>query len=116
MFKRLSKGCVIFMLREQIAVVGDADTILAFKTVGIDIFPANTAGEATEQIKLLARNYSVIFITEDLAELITDYLAKFRARPLPAIIPIPSAQGSTGYGMEQIKANVERAVGVNILK
>lgn len=103
------------MLKEQIAVIGDADTILAFKTVGIDIFPANTAGEATEQVKLLARNYSVIFITEDLAEQISDYLAKFRSRSLPAIIPIPSSQGSTGYGMENIAKNVERAVGSNIL-
>lgn len=103
------------MRKETIAVIGDKDLVLAFKSIGIDVFPANTAGEATEQIKKLARNYSVIFITEDLAEEIHDYIFKYRMRSVPAIIPIPSSQGATGFGMEGIKKDVERAIGADIL-
>lgn len=103
------------MRKEKIAVLGDSDIALAFKAIGMDVYNANSAGEASEQLKLLARNYSVIFITEDLAMQISDYIDKFKNRPYPAIIPIPSSKGSTGYGIENIKKDVEKAVGMDIL-
>lgn len=103
------------MRKEKIAVIGDKDLVLAFKAIGMDVFSANSAGEAYEQIKLLARNYSVIFITEDLAEQISDVIEKYRTEAYPAIIPIPSSEGSTGFGMSGIKKDVERAVGTDIL-
>ncbi|MDE6967294.1 MAG: V-type ATP synthase subunit F, partial [Clostridia bacterium] len=78
-------------------------------------FNANSAGEASEKLRLLARNYSVIFITEDLAVQIAEQIEKFRSRTYPAIIPIPSSKGATGYGIENIKKDVEKAVGTDIL-
>ena len=41
--------------------------------------------------------------------------AKYKDMPLPAITVIPSAKGSLGYGMANIKSAVERAVGADIL-
>ena len=47
---------------------------------------------------------------------ITTGLSTFLSRvPYPAIIPIPDALGSKGTGMKTLKANVEKAVGVDIL-
>lgn len=103
------------MRKEKIAVLGDKDLILAFKAIGMDVFSADTASDAQEQLKLLARNYSVIYITEDLAEMIEDDIEKYRTRAYPAIIPIPSSKGASGFGMAGIKKDVERAVGTDIL-
>ncbi len=103
------------MRKEKIAVLGDSDITLAFKAIGMDVFNANSAGEASEKLRLLARNYSVIFITEDLAVQIAEQIEKFRSRTYPAIIPIPSSKGATGYGIENIKKDVEKAVGTDIL-
>lgn len=103
------------MRKEKIAVLGDGDLVLAFKAIGMDVFSANSAGEASEQLKLLARNYSVIFITEDLAREIPEHIEKFKTKAYPAIIPIPSADGVSGFGVESIRKDVERAVGTDIL-
>jgi len=103
------------MRKEKIAVLGDSDLVLAFKAIGMDTFSAHNAGEASEQLKLLARNYSVIFITEDLAMLISEHIAKFKTKAYPAIIPIPSSAIATGFGVEAVKKDVERAVGMDIL-
>lgn len=103
------------MRKEKVAVIGDNDLILAFKAVGMDVFPANTAGEASEQLKITAREYSIIFITEDLCEQISDLVDKYRTRSYPAVIPIPSSQGSTGFGLLGVKKDVERAIGTDIL-
>lgn len=103
------------MRKEKIAVLGDSDITLAFKAIGMDVYNANSAGEASEKLRLLARNYSVIFITEDLAMNISEQIERFRNRTYPAIIPIPSSNGSTGYGIDNIKKDVEKAVGTDIL-
>ena len=50
------------MRKEKIAVLGASDITLAFKAIGMDVYDANSIGEASEKLKLLARNYSVIFI------------------------------------------------------
>ena len=46
---------------------------------------------------------------------IEEQIARYRSRTYPAIIPIPSSNGSTGYGIENIKKDVEKAVGTDIL-
>lgn len=103
------------MRKEKIAVLGDGDLVMIFKAIGMDVFSANSAAEAQEQLKLLARNYSVIFVTEEIAVSIADHIAKFKTKAYPAIIPIPSSAGVGGIGIEGIKKDVERAVGTDIL-
>lgn len=103
------------MRENKIAVIGDKDSILAFKAIGIEVFPINEASEARETLKILARKYAVIFITEDIAIEINDVVSRYKTRPYPAVIPIPSSQGSNGYGMSCIKKDVEKALGADIL-
>ena len=42
-------------------------------------------------------------------------LEKYKDLPLPAVTSIPAQGGSTGYGMNNIRSAVERAVGADIL-
>ncbi len=103
------------MLNNKIAVIGDKDSILAFKAIGVDVFPIKNSFDASETLKKLARNYAVIFITEEIAESISDIVDRYKVRPYPAVIPIPGAGGSTGFGMRGISKDVEKALGTDIL-
>lgn len=103
------------MHRDKIAVIGDKDSILAFKAVGVDVYPVRNEFDSADTLKKLARTYAVIFITEDIAEKIPDVLKRYKTRPYPAVIPIPGAQGSTGLGMKGISDDVEKAIGTDIL-
>lgn len=102
--------------KSSIAALGDADTVFAFKAVGVDAYPVTCEAEAREKLRLLARNYDIIFITEQLAEELSDLIARYKTRPFPAVIPLPSSSGSTGYGRRLIKADVEKAIGTDILQ
>ena len=102
--------------KSSIAALGDADTVFAFKAVGVDTYPVANETEAREKLRLLARNYDIIFITEQFAEKLPDLIARYKTRPFPAVIPMPSASGSTGYGKRLVKADVEKAIGTDILK
>lgn len=103
------------MSNNKIAVIGDKDSILAFKAVGADVYPIKNTFDASDTLKKLARTYSIIFITEEIAESIADIVARYKTRPYPAVIPIPGAQGSTGFGMKGISKDVEKALGTDIL-
>ena len=60
--------------------------------------------------------YAIIFIMEDLMSAITDDdYKKLTSDPLPAIIPLPSHLGSSGFGLKKLKTIVEKAVGMDIL-
>ncbi|GAA0117317.1 MULTISPECIES: V-type ATP synthase subunit F [Clostridium] len=100
----------------KIGVIGDKDSVLAFKAIGVDVFPVVEVEEARKAIDRLARNeYAVIFITEQLAQHLEETIERYTRELLPSIILIPSNQGSLNIGKKRISDNVEKAVGVNIL-
>ena len=73
----------------KIAVVGDKDSVLAFKAIGLEVHAVESADEAATVLKKLARDCAVIFITEQIAEKVSDVIQRYKARPYPAVIPIP---------------------------
>ncbi len=100
----------------KVGVVGDKDSILAFKALGIDVYPVIEIEEAKKAIDTMAfNNYAVIFVTEQIAQHLGETIKRYNRQMLPAIILIPSNQGSLNIGMQRIRDNVEKAVGVNIL-
>ena len=100
----------------KIGVIGDKDSILAFKAIGIDVFTAVDKKDTEDLIgKLEKKDYGVIFITEALAKLTYETIDKYRESMTPAIILIPSNKGSMGIGLADINRSVEKAVGANIL-
>lgn len=100
----------------KVAVVGDKDSILAFKALGVDVFTAYEKEEARRIVDTIARdNYGIIFITEQIASLIPDTIERYDKEIIPAVILIPSNQGTLNIGMSRINASVEKAVGSNIL-
>ncbi len=104
------------MYMHKIGVVGDKDSVLAFKAIGIDVFPVVEAEEARKAIDKMAYNdYAVIFVTEQLAQHLDETIERYNKKLLPSIILIPSNQGTLNIGKKRISDNVEKAVGVNIL-
>ncbi|MDY0235655.1 MAG: V-type ATP synthase subunit F [Gudongella sp.] len=100
----------------KVAVIGDKDSVLTFKALGIDVFIVSEADEARRTVDTIARDqYGVIFITEQIAKLIPDTIIRYDKEIIPAVILIPSNQGSLNIGMDKINKNVEKAIGSNIL-
>ncbi|MBN2557119.1 MAG: V-type ATP synthase subunit F [Clostridia bacterium] len=97
------------------AVIGDRDSILGFKALGIDVFDIRKVNPGELLADLAERHYAVVFVTEDILYRIEAELEKYSASPLPAIIPIPGNKGSMGLGMENIRKAAEKAIGADIL-
>lgn len=131
--KKSNQDYVIYILKMtdkfKTAIVGNKDTILGFKALGLETHDANSGEEATKTLYQLKKQtvitdektgetrpaYAVIFITEDLAMKISDEdYKKLSENALPAIVPVPGSKGTSGYGLKRIGKMVEKAVGSDI--
>lgn len=102
-------------MKVKTAIIGDGDSVLAFKAVGVDAFSVSDFSQARDLIKKIAKDYKIIFITDVLIKDLQDVVKKYLAVPYPVIISVPSKAGSNGYGMETIKKNMEKALGTNVV-
>jgi len=101
----------------KIAVIGDRDSALGFKALGLETVFADSGEEARAAIqRLAAANCAVIYLTEQLAQEIPEEISRYTDVLQPAIILIPGKTGSLGIGIESVNKTVEKAVGSNILK
>lgn len=103
-------------VKYKIAVIGEWESVMGFRALGLDTYPVTSADEAGETIKKLAKeDCAVIYLTEQLAEDLEDVLNRYKDELKPAIILIPGRQGSLGIGKDNIQRSIERAVGADIL-
>lgn len=100
----------------KIAVMGDKASVLGFKALGLDVFPCDFTGAGEVLNNLSKENYAIVYITEQLAAYIQSDIEAYKDSITPAIILIPSKDGSLGIGMNNVKKCVERAVGADILE
>ena len=101
----------------KIAVLGDRESVLGFKALGLDVYPAETVEAARKTLHRLARDgeTAIIYLTEQFASQMQDEVNKYKDEVMPAIILSPGKDGSLGIGMQNITDSVERAVGADIL-
>ena len=104
------------MSEYKIAALGDRDSVLGFRTLGLDVFPAESVEEAKVLLHRLAKeNYAIIYLTESLAKGMSAEIDRYKDAVTPAVILIPGKEGALGIGMNAVKTAVERAVGADIL-
>ena len=81
----------------QIAVIGDWESVMGFRALGLDTYPVTSVEEAREKVKELAKtDCAVIYLTEQLAKDMEDVLSRYKDELRPAIILIPGREGSLG--------------------
>ena len=101
----------------KIAVLGDRESVMGFKALGLDVITAETVEQARRDLHEMGcdRGHEIMCLTEQLAAQMPDEVDKYKDRLTPAVILIPGKAGSLGIGMENITSSVERAVGADIL-
>jgi V/A-type H+-transporting ATPase subunit F len=103
------------MSKVKAAAVGEHSSVVLFNTAGVEAVSVESVEEASNAVRRLVRGgYNVIFLTENYAALLEEELKKYRAQAYPLILPIPERTGSTGYGLEKVRINMEKAIGTNI--
>ena len=102
----------------KIGVLGSRETVMGFKALGLDVFPATDTVEARQILRRITKaeeNYAIIYVEENFAAELKHEIDRYKDSPTPAIILIPGRDGSLGLGQTALQEAVERAVGSDIL-
>ena len=96
------------------AAVGSYESIYGYAAAGMEIMPVGSAAECAETVKkAAASDFGVLFITEEYA-----YEPEVREAiktPVPAVLVIPGAEGSSGRARAELHEMVEKAAGADLL-
>ena len=103
----------------KIAVIGDRESVMGFRALGLDVFPAEEENARAVFNSVIRSEqgpgYAILYITEELTIPLRAEIDALKDELIPAIIPIPSKNGTLHLGMNALNSAVERAVGSNIL-
>ncbi len=101
----------------RIGAVGTKDQMMAFRAIGIDVYPVEDAKSAGEIIcKLADEGFSLILVEEKFCNDLRDVFARFATQPVPAILPVPGSRGSEGIALNRLRDMLKRAVGADIFE
>ena len=61
----------------RIAVMGDKDSVLGFKALGLEVYPVDDAQQARSRLHALAKeNCAILYLTEQLAQQLQPEIAR----------------------------------------
>lgn len=99
----------------DILVVGKKDSVLGFKTVGLDtVFWESKETSLPVVEEYIENGTKIVFVTENVFEVLQNYVEGFFGKLYPIFIPIPDVEGSKGIGYENIRNLVIRALGTDV--
>ena len=104
------------MSHGEIAFIGDADSVLGFRALGVEtIVPENT-DEARKQFeRLVKQKTSVIMITEKMMDCLQEQIEEVVNMAIPAVVVLPGITGTMKRGEDTIRELIIRAVGVDLM-
>ena len=99
------------MSQNKVTVIGDRDSVLGFAALGVKVMTPRPDQVRESLTRAINDEAVVIFITERLAEEVSDLIEDVSHRPIPSVVTIPDAGGSRGMGLKKLDDIIVTAVG-----
>ena len=102
-------------MEKSVAVIGNIDSILIFKSCGFDVIGVDSPEKTRVALNKAIDTYKVIFIVDKYAKTVEDIILDTQNSAYPTVIVIPDGTNKDDYALNKINEGVKKALGVNIL-
>ncbi len=100
----------------EIAFLGDADSVLGFRALGVETIVPNDDDDARKQFeRLVKQKTSIIMITEKMMDCLQEQMEEVVHMAIPAVVVLPGITGTLKRGEDTIRELIIRAVGVDLM-
>jgi len=105
-------------MQGKVAIFGNADFVMPFSALGVDCHSVGCSPEEikTKAEKIIAQNYSMIVVAENIAPAANEVFGKFVSKPTPCVLVVPFTTESKGFAAEGLSKLLKLATGINIFK
>ncbi|MFQ5965250.1 MAG: V-type ATP synthase subunit F [Candidatus Scalinduaceae bacterium] len=102
----------------KIVVVGEEELILGFRGIDAELINVDSSEELNGVLERLVHDttISLIMITETMAEDCLEKISNFRERSSAILLLIPAHTGSLNLSLQEMRLDVEKAAGIDLLK
>ncbi len=102
----------------KIVAVGEEDLILGFRGIGAELINVDSSKELDDVLERLVSDttISLIMITETVVQDCMEKISKLRERSSAIVLLIPAHTGSLNLSLEEMRLDVEKAAGIDLLK
>ncbi|MFN3411565.1 MAG: V-type ATP synthase subunit F [Exilispira sp.] len=101
--------------KNEIAVIGDKDSIMGFKAIGFDTYELVKKEDLDIKqyvIAILRKNYKIVYITENYFLICEKDIEEFlKNRAYPIVTVVPTTADNKNIAFESMKKLVEKALG-----
>ena len=99
----------------SIAAICTDESVTIYNCVGFKTYFSKDLKDIDKKIFSLYKDgCKIIYVTEYIYENIPETLEKYSQMTYPIILPLPLDNVNSGIGLKKIKANVEKAIGIDI--
>ncbi|MFA5720423.1 MAG: V-type ATP synthase subunit F [Acholeplasmataceae bacterium] len=99
----------------MIYAIGPTDSVLLFQSIGIKALIIEEEKELKKTIDALSSDAKIIFVSESLKAYMSDISKKYEHLAYPIIVLIPMDGKDSDLGLEKLKKDVERAIGMALI-
>ncbi|NMA05327.1 MAG: hypothetical protein GX931_03035 [Acholeplasmataceae bacterium] len=99
----------------MIYAIGPTEVTLLFQSIGIKALIISEEKELRRKIDEISSEAKIIFISEALKAYVSDIKKKYQDLAYPIILLIPMDGESSDIGIEKLKKDVERAIGMALI-
>lgn len=95
--------------------IGPTNSVLLFQSIGIQALVIEEEKELKKTIDTLSQDAKIIFVSESLKAYMSDIYKKYEQQAYPIIVLIPMDGHDSDLGLEKLKKDVERAIGMALI-
>ncbi|MCK4807651.1 MAG: V-type ATP synthase subunit F [Candidatus Aegiribacteria sp.] len=104
------------MAEGKIAFIGDADSVLGFRALGVEtVVPMNMDSAREQFARLVKEKTSIIMITENMMDHLQEQIDETVHMAIPSVVVLPGITGTQKRGEDTIRELIIRAVGVDLM-
>lgn len=99
----------------MIYAIGPTEATLLFQSIGIKALIISEERELRRKIDEISSEAKIIFISEALKAYVSEIKKKYQDLTYPIILLIPMDGELSSLGIEKLKKDVERAIGMALI-
>lgn len=101
-------------MKSRVVAIAKSENVYLFRSMGFEVFLVDDATNIKDLIDNVTKDTQIIVIEEKLQPLINDYRERLSDKAFPIIIALPIDDKATGQGLDKIRLDVEKAIGLKL--
>lgn len=103
-------------MQNSVAVLTDSLEFSIFNAVGADVIFVDSIEQALKQFNFVCSKYSLVILSETLAEHLGDNIKKLENKIYPIILSLPPSRRSSGFAIKNLVKKAKEALGIDVFK